>query len=275
MSQSTDTSLREQLDTAIKENHLQTVKDLYHSASQDKQGDILRDIAEGAAQHANVQLLDWVLNEGFEIPADSLNNEFYHQVCYAHSIPVWQTLVKHGFSLNNHHSEFIGDALSFEAYNGNVDILRFLLENGQDPNDTWGCNDWEPGVCALLGKKPSLEILRLLLQHGWTQKESGTHIAAAELGNMEALQLLVENGADLESTEAWWANPAVIEGSDVWGTALYRAALKGQKESVSYLLQKGASVRFKDKQGRSVLWAARQGGNQAVVKLVKAAGVEE
>lgn len=93
----------------------------------------------------------------------------------------------------------MGDALSLAAYEGNNDIARFLLENGQDPNDSWaGYDDMEPSVAALAGERPSLTILHLLLQLGWNQKGSVAHIAAAEIGNMEALKLLVEHGADLE-----------------------------------------------------------------------------
>lgn len=188
---------------------------------------------------------------------------------------MWKTLVKNGFNLNTHHNEFFGDALSLEAYRGNVEILHFLLENGQDPNDAWGgYDDLEPGVAALVGEKPSLEILHLMLQHGWNQKRSATHIAAAELGNMEALKLLVEHGADLEEACGWWPNCCIIE-VDKWGTALYRAAYKGQKEPVAYLLGKGANIWFKDEKGRFILWAAKQGGNEDVVELLKSAGLGE
>lgn len=152
-----------------------------------------------------------------------------------------------------------GDALSLEAYYGHIEIIQFLLENGQDPNDAWGYSDYEPGVCALIGENPSLEILHLLLRHGWRQRKSTTHTAAAELGHMEALRLLVEHGADLEEFGAWRLNPGVIE-VDKWGTALDRAAYKGHTEAVAYVLDRGASVWFKDKKGRDVLWAARKGG---------------
>ena len=77
---------------------------------------------------------------------------------------MWKTLVKNGFNLNTHHNEFFGDALSLEAYCSNVEIIHFLLENGQDPNDAWGgYDDLESGMAALVSEKPSLEILHLML----------------------------------------------------------------------------------------------------------------
>lgn len=74
------------------------------------------------------------------------------------------------------------------------------------------------------------------------------HIAAAEIGNTEALKLLVEHGADLEEASGWWPNCGIIE-VDKWGTALYRTAYKGQREPVTYLLDKVANIWFKDDKG--------------------------
>ncbi|BCR91303.1 ankyrin repeat domain-containing protein [Aspergillus chevalieri] len=275
MSPPTEGRVQAKLDADITNSNLQSIKDFYKSADPKSQSSLLADIAARAAAKAQVDILDWVFSEGFQAPPDSLNDEFYHQACLAQSLAVWETLVKNGFNLNGHHSEFFGDALSLEAYCGNVGIIRFLLENGQDPNDAWGgYDDLEPGVAALVGDKPSLEILHLMLHHGWNQKRSATHIAAAELGNMEALKLLVEHGADLEEASGWWPNCGIIE-ADKWGTALYRAAYKGQREPVTYLLDKGANIWFKDDKRRSILWAAKQGGNEEVIELLKSAGLKE
>jgi len=45
-----------------------------------------------------------------------------------------------------------------------------------------GCDDLgpSPSVTAIVGEKPSLEILHLMLQYGWNHKRTITHIAAAE-----------------------------------------------------------------------------------------------
>lgn len=126
------------LNTDITNGNLQGIKDFYKSADREKQSSLLADIAARAAAKAQVDILDWVFSEGFQVPPDSLNDEFYHQACLAQSLAVWKTLVKNGFNLNGHHSDFFSDALSLEAYCGNVEIICFLLENGQDPNDAWG-----------------------------------------------------------------------------------------------------------------------------------------
>ncbi|KAF3771406.1 hypothetical protein M406DRAFT_67710 [Cryphonectria parasitica EP155] len=60
--------------------------------------------------------------------------------------------------------------------------------------------DRELGMCSLVENDPSraMEILRLLLKHGWTLHDTRTHLAAAKLGNMDKLRLVVEHGVGLE-----------------------------------------------------------------------------
>ncbi|KAL3249327.1 hypothetical protein ABHI18_011656 [Aspergillus niger] len=182
MSLTLGSQIQQSLEADIANGKLSTVRELYESKDPDGQSSLLAQIAALAAKHIQLGIIDWVFNEGFQLPLETLNDEFYFQVCAAGSL-----------------DEYMGDALSLAAYEGNNDIARFLLENGQDPNDSWaGDDDMEPSVAALAGERPSLTILHLLLQLGWNQKGSVAHIAAAEIGNMEALKLLVEHGADLE-----------------------------------------------------------------------------
>lgn len=46
-----------------------------------KQTSLLAGIAARAAAKAQVDILDWVFSEGFQVSLDSLNDEFYHGAC--------------------------------------------------------------------------------------------------------------------------------------------------------------------------------------------------
>ncbi|KAI0411549.1 ankyrin repeat-containing domain protein [Xylaria grammica] len=238
------------LEEAIVAGDLETLRNLYATASTDQQSALLTSIAERAARNAKTEILDWCFRSGLEVSRNSLNNELYDQACFSLSPAVFDVLIAHGIDINRYHSEYVGDALSLAAYHGNVEFARFLLQKGADPNETWGYQEHEAGI--------------------WAIKNSTAHIAAAELGNIEALRLLVEanHGADLEYSEPWWGVPSENEGNQ-YGTALYRAALKGKDEVVAYLLEKGANPKFKDKMGRSCFWAAREGGNERAMKLLE------
>ncbi|KAI3319598.1 ankyrin repeat-containing protein [Xylariaceae sp. AK1471] len=263
------------LDQVVKSGDLEEVKNLYTATDSKLKPTLLTSIAERAARNAQTEILEWCFQSGLEVPRNALNNELYDQACISRSAAVFGVLLAHGLDLNSNHSEFVGDALSFAAYHGDVKLVRLLLEKGADSDQAWGYQEHEAGVWAVVGPNKSEEILRLMLQHGWTQKNSTAHIAAADHGNLEILKLLVEadNGADLECAEPWWPVPSESEG-DRWGTALYRAALKGQEEAVTYLLEKGADPKFKDHKRRSCYWAAMEGGNEKVMKMLEEAGLE-
>lgn len=263
---SLDQGLPEAVDEAVKGGNLDIVQEFYESYG--RRPEILGAIASAATENAQIEILDWAFDNDLQI----LNEyEFYDTATLASSIPVWETLVRHGYNFTKYHSEYLGDALSLAAFNGQIDIVRFLLENGQDPNEAWGYNDSQISVLPLDGmNEPSIQLLQLLLEYGLKSQETAAHIAAAELGNMEALRILVHHGANLEFVDAWWFNPAIVE-SDRQGTALYRAAYKGQVESVKYLLGKGASLQFKDRGGRSILQVAKEGGNKEVISMLEVA----
>lgn len=107
-----------------------------------------------------------------------------------------------------------------------------------------------------------------MLQYGWTQKGSATHIAAAEQGDIDALELLIEakEGPNLELADDWRGVGGNAE------TAIFRAALEGQVNTVAYLLEQGANPFFENELGQSCLWTAEKGGNSAVVQTIAGRG---
>ena len=282
MTNSMERNIRDRFKEAILSGDLETVRRLHEERRPavsgretgereggGRESTLVEYIAEQAAGRAQTEILNWCFHDaGMTLPpGETLNYELYHQACYSGSPAVFEVLVAHGLDLNAHKSEFVGDGLGLAAYHGNVALVRFLLDNGADPNTSWGHAEHETAVWAVAGAgpHPSLDILRLLLRYGWRQQGSGTHIAAAELGDLEALRLLVEaeSAPDLEYVEDWQSSI-----TETPGTALYRAALKGREETVTYLLARGADSNFRDNQGRSCAWAANQGGNAAVVEML-------
>ncbi len=113
------------------------------------------------------------------------------------------------------------------AWNGDVEVMRYLLENGADPRV-----ETEKGENALL----------LLAGAGWPL---GQGYLRSEEEILAALDLLVEElGFDVNSETA--------EGF----TPLMGAVFKGDNYVVEYLVEHGARLDAKDKAGRSLItWA--------------------
>lgn len=253
------------LDIDIAQGNLEAVKQAYTSSNDPPT--LLRSIAAEAAYKSQTTILSWALDQGLPLHprAPMWNDKIHFNACCSDSLDVWKVLIEHGMNLNAFLDESLGDALTSNIRHADTVIVRFLLESGFDPNTANGDSDGSPGTVAV--RENSIKALQLMLQYGWRQEDGETHIAAAELGNLEALRLLVEEGnADIEIAAGWW-NYGIYEGDRI-GTALYRAAIKSQVESVAYLLERGARTDFKDKKGRSVMWAAREGGNSEIIRMV-------
>jgi ankyrin repeat protein len=97
-------------------------------------------------------------------------------------------------------------------------LIRFLLENGADPNRVSPPHSKGPGVylqnaCG----HASLEVVELLLQHGAQIRQSGAMDEAGEKGRIDVLVMLLEHGADIN--EQLWENHSTYSSK-------YRAKLK-------------------------------------------------
>lgn len=251
----------------IQQGNVSAVQESYASSPSTS---LLTRIAEQATRHNQPDILSWAFTQGLVVAVAStyteniMDSRIYTFACLARSLPIWKLLVAHGMPIAQHHDESLGDIISTAVYDQDIDILQFALENGCKPDEAFGYDSISPGATAV--RKGSADILRLLLKYGWTPAAfDGAHIAAAEMGKMDLLRILVEEGkADLEEAVMWWAGGE----EDEIGTALYRGARKGQAEAVEYLLGRGANVEYKDGSGRGVDWAAKEGGNQQVIQLV-------
>jgi len=79
------------------------------------------------------------------------------------------------------------------------------------------------------------------------------------------VKLLLDKGADVNA----WSWDSMEQ------TALMEASDQGHLESVKFLLQKGASVHFKNKNGWTALKLAGKEGHTEIVELLKAHGAKE
>jgi ankyrin repeat protein len=120
------------------------------------------------------------------------------------------------------------------AWNGDIEVMRYLLAQGADPNVVT-----EKGETALL----------LLAGAGWPLGQ-GYIRTDAEIE--AALDLLVEElGMDV--------NAATTEGI----TGVMAAVFKGTNGVIQYLVDKGARLDAKDKKGHTVLdWAQGIAANE-------------
>ncbi|KAI9653597.1 MAG: hypothetical protein M1831_005979 [Alyxoria varia] len=242
-----------------------------------------------AIQHSHSDVLVWCFRNGFTLPRKSLNDKFYHSLCYSKSTSILDLLVcYYDLDLNNHSSELHGDALLVAARDSDVEFARALLDHGHNPNthSTVFLGHTEAITWAITSF--SIEMVKLLLERGTELPGTGAVIAAAEVGNMDALKLLIgsnegflerqsggregRRSVDLEEAVCWW-EPWDEEPEESVGTALYRACRMGQVEAAELLLNQGANGFAIDKACMSCLDIAKERGLTDVVKLLESRGI--
>ena len=104
---------------------------------------------------------------------------------------------------------------------------------------------------------------------------------AAELGNVDIARLLLERGADVNTSQSppAWHRKAIkllrkrrADGKALHSFALGRAAAAGHADVVKLLLENGGNVNQADMWGETALQLAEKNGHTDVVNMLRAAG---
>ena len=197
------------------------------------------------------------------------------------------------------YSPFHGESAARDA--GLLATARLLLESGADPN-TRDQRYSVPVLHAVTGMRSVLPIARLLLAAGANPTDGESVFHAAEHYYVDALELLLSAGADLNAVGEWgntaiyfllrwwdierepkvkqgmlWllhhgADPNVVCGEER-ETSLHIAARRGQSiETVQLLLDHGAHVNARRGDGRTAWLLARRAGFGEVASLLEGHG---
>ncbi len=151
-----------------------------------------------------------------------------------------QALLQHGADLHAAEQERGQTALMWAAAQGHPNVIRVLLEHGADLHARSRTVDlYEPLIAVTYSKNVYLPEVK----GGFTPL-----MFAAQSGDLESVQALVEAGADV--------NDATPDD----GSALVLAATNGHEEVGIYLLEKGADPNAADGYGITALhWTMQQG----------------
>ncbi|KAJ4297914.1 hypothetical protein N0V90_005813 [Kalmusia sp. IMI 367209] len=170
--------------------------------------------------------------------------------------------------LNLNQSDEAGrGALSWAAEKGHYDFAALLIRSGADPN--WADrNQFPPLVYAAERRK--VDLVALLLKDTDPQwmicaiKDTGVTLLmiVAEKGYADVDELFLErlSTKNLASKINIWD----YEGN----TALMRAGMRGQRDSVQSLLKEGADANIKNNEGGTVLHLAATRNQKEVVQLL-------
>ena len=244
-----------------------------------KPGVDLERIARHSAKAKRPEVLKWCYSQGWTHPSkDSLNDRFYLAAICNGTPEFFQVLLNHGFDLNSHYTEHLGDALACAVIFGHHDFAKWLLDHGHRVNPHEPIYGDSSITSTISGDVASIDMLKALLDHGFELKEYGTAIAAADEGNLEALKMLLAHGGfNIDEVVMWWYpfDEDRDEPEESEGTALYRACRQGHLECAALLLEHWADPKAKDLGGISCLQVTREREHEDVVELLLIKGVTE
>ena len=196
-------------------------------------------------------------------------------------------------------------ALFIAAQYGNIDVIRFLLENGADIDDKNYGGFTPLHIAAKYGEiKAMITILSYaskehkveLLATKDNSGKTALHIAA-ENGKIDVIRFLLENGAEVNAKDRSGATPLytpikyghtdivkllIKEGAEVDitnryvnQTPLHWAVKNGRFDIVKFLLENGADINAIDNAGETPLHLAVKNGRFDIVKLILSSVSEE
>lgn len=166
----------------------------------------------------------------------------------------------------------LGDPLAQALHKQQFDHVSFLLDHGANPNNRCAGHNGPGYHLRVAAQKLPLEYTTLLLQHGAQVPQSGAVHMAAQTGRVDVLQALVE-GAGGDDVVNERLAPIVgflshqHKQQQASETPLIIATRRGQREAVRWLLERGASVKIWDLQGKTAGTIAAEGKDENMVAL--------
>ncbi|KAL8652122.1 MAG: hypothetical protein Q9210_002873 [Variospora velana] len=239
---------------------------------------LLTQMAITSAENGHSSILSFCFASGLKEHPFNCNDDILFAACFpvcdATSIPVFAVLLDEAGLDVNHYLEFVGDILKAAVDRGNIELVKYLVGRGADPNSDRCAvhGDTIAVTAAIVDDRNihSVEMLRVLFEHGAKIEGTGALIRAAEVGNVEAVKLIFEMKSEevvLEEETAEGLMDRRRRKDD--GTALYKAAAGGHAEIVDILIRKRANIGFEDPSGRSVIEIARNNGHHALASRLE------
>jgi ankyrin repeat protein len=225
-----------------------------------------------AVKDSNHEMITFLLNAGADPSLDS-------SIAYAakaSDVGLVSTLLQKGADIDHVSGpdvELTGDyntnALYQAVLESNLGMIRFLINQGADPNVNMGHTR---SIIKLATDLGDMEIIQVLIEAGADCNKVSSYYhplnplqTAVDMGNFELVEYFISVGADIN----WPAQ------EDRGATALQKAVQKGNIDMVEFLLGSGANVNApsNDSGGVTALQAAISRGRLDLIELLLRNGV--
>ncbi|GAM38364.1 hypothetical protein TCE0_033r09027 [Talaromyces pinophilus] len=263
---STSTPLDEELQALCAANRLNDLKMLLQSRHSNDINYIppINDILLAATDSNAADIVNYCLSHGATVPGTTILRRLNVHVG-SNGFDTYKVLIEAGVVNIDYYIPWFGDVLGIMADANNIDWVRYCLEHGADPNKNLIEEHRTPLAAA--ASNSNAEMVQLLLNYGAVINGSGAIVVAAEQGHGHIVELLLENGANID--EIGVEGPPGDRRFEDLGSALHKAIVNGHEELAVWLIDVGASMDEGDGQGRIPEVLALQYDRRRVVDHIR------
>ncbi|KAF5859814.1 hypothetical protein ETB97_002423 [Aspergillus alliaceus] len=165
----------------------------------------------------------------------------------------------------NYNVDRLGGYLTLAIRGEDSKLVKYLLEQGADPNRN-PMGDRHPAL-SLAVLDNQIEMAEMLIQHGARVNGMGALGMAAKHHRFNMMELLFRHGADINDNAKELRRSCVVLRSKE-RTALHEAASEGNADVVAYLLERGAKPDVHDLNGQTPLMLAQTNSHREVVEIL-------
>jgi len=217
---------RKALLAAIPGNHEETIKLLIGTASASLSLDDMVVMAAAEAGHSNLVRL--FLNQAHLVDGWERRNEIFFEASRRGFVSIVRMMLEEeNVDVNQVRWLTQDTALQHAAANGQLKVVKILLDAGAQPCDTDG------NALYRAAKYGHEEVVKVLLEHGYDINGFGAEdtalVTAAEKGHFRMVKLLINLGADLTAGHCG-------------EIALHRAAANNHADVARLLIEKGVNI---------------------------------
>lgn len=221
-------------------------------------------VLKGAASKGHENMVQFLLSME---PAVEVDSDTAYDAAWG-GLPVYKLLHSKHPDIISWSFGSLGDVAHCAIRSRNKSLLRYVLDHGADPGKTLVCYRFFDRFTpiedtALVSDDP--EILQILLENGATLDQTDALNISAQFGRLQLARLLLDAGVPVNHMRE--PTDLMYNSSQIYCTPLHNAVRQNHIEMVELLLQHGADPGLESTDGKTAWYEAQMEGNREVLSM--------